>query len=77
MGVFNVAAMHQSVVPILPMLVGSERMQGLLCARSIKTISGWLLVATSGTAAALTSAVASATMIVGPALLLRRGIDVG
>jgi hypothetical protein len=66
--IFNVTAMHVAVVPILPTLAGSGS--------TWWTISGWLLVASVGPAAALTSAIASASAVVGQALVLRRGVDV-
>ncbi len=76
--VFNVTAMQQAVVPILPTLVGIRRTSGLLCASSAAAKPGWLLwqIATA-VAASGTTTVASAKTIVGRVLLLSGGIDVG
>ncbi len=76
--VFNVTAMRQAVVPILPALVGIRRTSGLLCASSVAAKPGWLLweIATVVTASG-TTAIASAKTIVGRVLLLSGGIDVG
>jgi hypothetical protein len=72
----DIAAMCVAVVLILPTFVGSWRTQGLRCSSPAKTIPGWLLVAAAGTAATLTSAIASAYAVVGHALVLCGGIDV-
>ncbi len=76
--VLNITAMHQAVVPILPMLVGIRRTSGLLCTSSAAAKPGWLLweIATA-IAASGTTAVASAKTIVGRVLLLSGGIDIG
>ena len=42
-GVINVTTMSAAVVPILPTLVGSGRVRGLLCAGTVATKPGWLL----------------------------------
>jgi hypothetical protein len=82
-GVINVTTMSPAVVPIFPMLVGSGRACGLLCAGTVAAKPGWLLwetpntVATSGTAVVVASAIATVTAIVERVLLLSRGIDVG
>ncbi len=81
-GVVHVAAMGVAVVPIFPMLVGSERKTWLLRAGSVATKPGWLLwEAATAVAAAVTSvvptAIASATAIVGHVLLLCGGVAGG
>ena len=74
--------MSMAVVPILPMLVESGRVGGLLSAGTVATKTGWLLetcttIATTTTAVVVASAVESITAIIENVLLLCRGIDVG
>ena len=76
--------MSMAVVPILPTLVGSGRMCGLLSAGTVATKPGWLLetpttvdTTTTATAVVVASAIASVTAIVERVLLLCRGIVVG
>ncbi len=82
-GVINIITMSVAVVSILPTLVRSGRVRGLLCAGTVATKPGWLLwettttVATTGTTVVVASAVASVAAIVECVLLLCRGIDVG
>ena len=82
-GVIHLTTMSMAVVPILPMLVRSGRMRGLLRAGTVAAKPGGLLweitttIVTAGTAIAVATAVASVAAIVECGLLLRRGVDVG
>jgi hypothetical protein len=71
--VVNISAVGVTVVPILPMLVGSGRTKGLLSATTrITKPQGWLLWDT--TAAVLTDTIAFVA-VVERALLLSGGVD--
>ena len=75
-GIVNVAIMHKVVVPIFVVLEGGGRTLGLVCARSAKTIPGWLLVAAAVSVTASASASASSSAVVGRALMLRGGVAI-